>query len=127
MRRVIGIDTHRTFGEVVIWEDGSLRHAGRIGMTRTALEGFGKNLLATDEVVIEATRNCMAVSRVLTAFVERVIIANPLQVKAETGKKLGVRPLASTRYRSAMSIRLVVQTAVAFESSVEMGSPEMEH
>ena len=44
MRRVIGIDTHRTFGEVVIWEDGSLRHAGRIGMTRTALEGFGKNL-----------------------------------------------------------------------------------
>ena len=47
MRRVIGIDTHRTFGEVVIWEDGSLRHAGRIGMTRTALEGFGKNLLAT--------------------------------------------------------------------------------
>lgn len=26
MRRVIGIDTHRTFGEVVIWEDGRLRH-----------------------------------------------------------------------------------------------------
>jgi transposase len=46
MRRIIGIDTHRTFGEVVIWEDGSLRHAGRIGMTRTALEGFGKELLA---------------------------------------------------------------------------------
>jgi transposase len=82
MRRVIGIDTHRTFGEVVIWEDGSLRHAGRIGMTRTALEGFGKDLLATDEVVIEATGNCMAVSRVLTPFVKRVIIANPLQVKA---------------------------------------------
>jgi transposase len=82
MRRVIGIDTHRTFGEVVIWEDGSLRHVGRIGMTRTALEGFGKNLMATDEVVIEATGNCMAVSRVLTPFVKRVIIANPLQVKA---------------------------------------------
>ena len=82
MRRVIGIDTHRTFGEAVIWEDGSLRHAGRIGMTRTALEGFGKNLLATDEVVIEATGNCIAVSRVLTPFVKRVIIANPLQVKA---------------------------------------------
>jgi hypothetical protein len=46
MRRVIGIDTHRTFGEVVIWEDGRLRHAGRINMTRMALEGFGKSLLA---------------------------------------------------------------------------------
>jgi transposase len=57
MRRVIGIDVHRTFGEVVFWENGRLRHAGRIDMTRTALEG--------DEVVVEATANSMAVSRVL--------------------------------------------------------------
>jgi hypothetical protein len=33
MRRVIGIDIHGTFGEVVIWEDGKLRHAGRVDMT----------------------------------------------------------------------------------------------
>jgi transposase len=39
-------------------------------------------LLSTDEVVIEATGNCMAVSRVLSPFVSRVVIANPLQVKA---------------------------------------------
>lgn len=51
-------------------------------MTRTALEGLGKTLSATDEVVIEATGNCMAVSRVLSPFVRRVVIANPLQVKA---------------------------------------------
>lgn len=82
MRGVIGIDVHRTFGEVVFWEDGRLRHAGRIDMTRTALEGFGKTLLASDEVVVEATANSMAVSRVLAPFVARVIIANPLQVKA---------------------------------------------
>ena len=82
MRRVIGMDIHRTFGEVVIWEDGKLRHAGRVDMTRTALEGLGKGLRATDEVVIEATGNCMAVSRVLSPFVARVVIANPLQVKA---------------------------------------------
>ena len=64
MRRVIGMDIHRTFAEVVFWEDGRLRPAGRIDMTRTALEGFGKSLLASDEVVIEATANSMAVSRV---------------------------------------------------------------
>lgn len=81
MRRVIGMDIHRTFGEVVIWEDGKLRHAGRVDMTRTGLR-FGKSLVATDEVVIEATGNCMAVSRVLSPFVARVVIANPLQVKA---------------------------------------------
>jgi hypothetical protein len=33
MRRVIGIDIHRTFGEVVIWEDGRLRNFGRVDMT----------------------------------------------------------------------------------------------
>lgn len=82
MRRVIGIDIHRTFGEVVIWEGGRLRSLGRVDMTRTALEGLGGKLLSTDEVVIEATGNCMAVSRVLSPFVTRVVIANPLQVKA---------------------------------------------
>jgi len=96
MRRVIRIDIHRTFGEVVIWEVGLTRHEGRVDMTRTALEGFGKQLLKADEVVIEneaeaavrpvdgppAERNCMAVSRVLTPYVKRVVIANPRQVKA---------------------------------------------
>jgi hypothetical protein len=51
-------------------------------MTRSALEGLGNRLAATDEVVNEATGNSMAVSRVLSRFVARVIIANPLQVKA---------------------------------------------
>jgi hypothetical protein len=82
MRRVIGIDIHRTFGEVVMWEDGRLRRLGRVDMTRTALEGLGGKLHPTDEVVIEATGNCMAVSRVLSPFVARVVIANPLQVTA---------------------------------------------
>jgi len=31
MRRVIGIDIHRTFGELVIWENGLTRHEGRVG------------------------------------------------------------------------------------------------
>ncbi|MGY4281653.1 hypothetical protein ACVWXO_000873 [Bradyrhizobium sp. LM2.7] len=98
MRRVIGIDVHRTFGEVVIWEDGRLRHAGRIDMTRTALEGFSKTLLASDEVVVEATGNSMAVSRVLAPFVARVIIANPLQVK---GDRPGSRQDRQDRCRHA--------------------------
>ena len=53
MRRVIGIDVHRTFGEVVIWENGVLRREGRVDITRTALEGLGRKLEAADEVVIE--------------------------------------------------------------------------
>jgi transposase len=82
MRRVIGMDIHRTFAEVVFWEEGKLRPAGRITMTRAGLEGFGRSLGKDDEVVIEATGNAMAVVRVLSRYVERVIVANPLQVKA---------------------------------------------
>jgi len=76
------MDIHRTFAEVVIWEQGQLRRAGRVDMTRTALEGFGKSLQASDEVVVEATGNTMSVVRVLSPFVARVVIANPLQVRA---------------------------------------------
>ncbi len=82
MRRVIGMDIHRTFAEAVFWEDGRLRPAGRIDMTRSGLEGFGRSLRKDDEVVIEATGNAMAVVRVLSPYVARVIVANPMQVKA---------------------------------------------
>lgn len=82
MRRVIGMDIHRTFAEVVFWEAGRLRPAGRVDMTRSGLEGFGRALGKEDEVVIEATGNAMAVVRVLSPYVSRVIVANPLQVKA---------------------------------------------
>ena len=79
---MIGMDIHRTFGEMVFWEDGRLRPAGRIAMTRSAREAFGRTLSKDDEVVIEATGNAMAVVRVLSPYVARVIVANPLQVKA---------------------------------------------
>jgi transposase len=82
MRRVIGMDIHRTFAEVVFWEDGRLRPHGRVDMTRSGLEGFGRGLAEDDEVVVEATGNAMAVVRVLAPHVARVIVANPLQVKA---------------------------------------------
>lgn len=81
MRRVIGMDIHRTFAEVVFWEDRRLRHYGRIDMTRSGLEGFGRSLEPEDEIVIEATGNAMSVVRVLSPFA-RVIVANPMQVKA---------------------------------------------
>jgi transposase len=82
MRRVIGMDLHRTFAEVVVWEEGRLRRHGRVDMTRAGLEGFGRGLAKDDEVVVEATGNAMAVVRVLSPYVARVIVANPLQVKA---------------------------------------------
>lgn len=82
MRRVVGMDIHRTFAEVVFWEDGRLRHFGRVDMTRSGLEAFGRGLEKTDEIVVEATGNAMAVVRVLGPYVAQAIVANPMQVKA---------------------------------------------
>jgi transposase len=70
------------FAEVVLWEEGRLRHHGRVDMTRSGLEGFGRSLREDDEIVVEATGNAMSVVRVMTPFVARVIVANPMQVRA---------------------------------------------
>ena len=51
-------------------------------MTRSGLEGFGRSLEGDEEIVVEATGNAMSVVRVLSPFVARVIVANPMQVKA---------------------------------------------
>jgi transposase len=82
MRRVIGMDIHRIFAEVVFWENGRLRWHGRVDMTGSGLDGFGRSLRRDDEVVFETTDNAMAGVRMLSPYMGRVIMANSLQVKA---------------------------------------------
>ncbi|WP_181956572.1 MULTISPECIES: hypothetical protein [Mesorhizobium] len=54
------MDIHRTFADVVVWEDGRLRHHGRVDMTRSGLEGFGRSLRRTSAlpeiVAVETAR-----------------------------------------------------------------------
>ena len=57
MRRIVEMDIHRTFAEVVFWEDGRLRPAGRVDIPPAGLERFGKLLTREDEVVVAATGN----------------------------------------------------------------------
>lgn len=56
-------------------ERNELRHAGDI--TRTALEGFGKILEATEDMATEMTGDAMTAARALSPFLARVAIANP--------------------------------------------------
>src|SRR3954454_11061753 len=63
--RVIGLDVHRTFGEVVFLEDGVLQSGGRVDLTAERLAAFGRGLSSTDEVVLEATGNTAATVRAL--------------------------------------------------------------
>jgi transposase len=80
--RIVGMDIHRVAAEVVALCDGELVRLGRIPMLRDRLEAFArKELTHDDHVIVEATGNAAAVVEVLAPFVDRVVIANPKQVR----------------------------------------------
>ncbi len=79
--RILGLDIHRSFAEVVVLEDGELSTLGRVDITCRHLEAFAKRLRRDDVVVLEATGNALAVAEVLGPHVGRVVIANPREVR----------------------------------------------
>ena len=43
MRRCIGLDVHRDFAQVAIWEGGAVRDAGRVATSPEGLRSFAEN------------------------------------------------------------------------------------
>jgi transposase len=80
--RVIGLDVHRSFAVVAFLENGEVRSGARIDLARDGVIAFGRQLRVDDEVVLEATGNTATIVRLLRPFARRVVIANPLQVRA---------------------------------------------
>lgn len=80
--RSIGMDVHRSFAQVAILDSGKFTDNIRIDLEHDAVVAFGKSLRSEDEVILESTGNTAAIVRLLKPFVKRVVIANPLQVKA---------------------------------------------
>jgi len=76
------MDVHRSFAQVAILEDGLTAKSFRVDLEHDAVLAFGKSLRPDDEVVLEATGNTAAIVRLLTPFVTRVVIANPMRMKA---------------------------------------------
>jgi hypothetical protein len=81
-RRCIGLDVHRDFAQVAIWQDGLVRQAGRIDTTAEALRLFADSLAPSDEVALEATGNTHAIVRLLECHVARVVVSNPQKTRA---------------------------------------------
>jgi hypothetical protein len=79
MRRCIGLDVHREFAQVAIWEDGVVWQAGRIELTPEGLRAFADSLCTSDEVAIEATGNTHAIARLLERHVGRVVVLQPAE------------------------------------------------
>src|SRR5208282_2378987 len=80
--RIIALDVHRSFAQTAILEDRKLRDAGKIDLEYSRLLRFARKLKPDDEIVIEATGNTSAIVRLLLPFVGRVVIANPILVRA---------------------------------------------
>jgi transposase len=81
-KRCIGLDVHRDFAQVAIWQDGLVRQAGQIAATPEALRLFADSLAPTDEVALEATGNTHAIVRLLEGRVARVVVSNPQKTRA---------------------------------------------
>lgn len=81
-RGCIGLDVHRDFARVAIWEDGLVRHAGQIATTPAALRLFADSLAASGEVALEATGNTHAIVRLLEGRVARVVVSSPQKTRA---------------------------------------------
>jgi transposase len=81
-RRCFGLDVHREFAQVAIWQDGLVRHAGQIPTTPEALRIFADSLAPNDEVALEATGNTHAIVRLLQGKVARIVVSNPQKTRA---------------------------------------------
>ena len=81
-RRCIGLDVHREFAQVAVWEGGVVRQIGQIALIDEALRIFADSLAAEDEVAIEATCNTQAIVRRLELHVARVVVSNPQKTRA---------------------------------------------
>jgi transposase len=81
-RRCIGLDGHRDFAQVAIWQDALVRQAGQISATPEALRLFADSLAPTDEVALEATGNTHAIVRLIEGRVARVVVSNPQKTRA---------------------------------------------
>jgi transposase len=81
-RRFIGLDVHRDFAQVAIWEDGVVRQSGRFATTPEGVRAFAADLSPADEVALEATGNTWAIAALLASRAGRVVVSNPVKTRA---------------------------------------------
>jgi hypothetical protein len=64
------------------WKKGKLRDGGKVDLERNRLLQLARKLKLDDQIVIEAPGNTNSIVRLLSPFVGRVVVANPILVRA---------------------------------------------
>jgi transposase len=81
-RRCIGLDVHREFAQVAVWQGGVVTQAGRFATTPEGVRAFAEELGPADEVALEATGNTWAIATLLASRAGRVVVSNPVKTRA---------------------------------------------
>ena len=95
-RRCIGLDVHRDFAQVGIWQGGVVSQAGRFATTPEGVRAFAADLGPSDEVALEATGNTWAIAALLASHAGRVVVSNPVKTRAIAEAKIKDRPVDRT-------------------------------
>ena len=82
--RFIGLDVHRDFCDVAIYENGTVRSAGRVASSPEQLGMFAQSLCCHDHVALETTGNALSIARILEPHVGGVLVADTRNVRAMT-------------------------------------------
>ena len=80
--RFIGLDVHKDFCEVAVIEGDACWSGPRVRSRPEDLKVFAQSLGPKDQVVLEATGGALAIARILEPHVGRVVMANPMAVRA---------------------------------------------
>ena len=82
-RRCFGLDVHREFAQVAMWEDGLVRQAGQIAMTAGGAAGVrrqpGAERRGRDRGDVQHARDR---ARCCSGRVARVVVSNPQKTRA---------------------------------------------
>ena len=80
--RSVGMDVHREFAQVAVWQGGLVTQAGRFATTPEGVRAFADGLGPADEVALEATGNTWAIATLLASRAGRVVVSNPVKTRA---------------------------------------------
>jgi transposase len=86
--RFIGLDVHRDWCDVAIYENGSVRSAGRVATSPEQLQLFAQSLGPEDRVGLETTGNALNIARIIEPHVAGVLVADTRNVRALTHAKV---------------------------------------
>ena len=81
-RRCIGLDVHRDFAQVAIWQGGAVTQAGTFATHAGRCPRVRRGPGPADEVALGVSGNTWAIATVLASRAGRVVVLNPAKTRA---------------------------------------------